>query len=127
MGLQDKINMHLKNAILTSDNEVKSLLRVLIGEMNREGKVLSDERVIAIVKKMIENAKITVNEIQILETYLPKQMSETEIGSIVSALVFENNYTMKDIGKIMNEFKTKYNGQYDGKIVNNKIKEVLNS
>lgn len=129
MRLQEKIDMHLKNAILTSDKEVKSILRVLIGEMDREGKVLSDERIIAIIKKMIENAKIVgnLNEVAILETYLPKQLTEEQISGLVTALIFQNNYTIKDMGKIMNELKSKYAGQYDGKLASQIIKDLLSA
>lgn len=127
MTLQETINLHLKNAILTSNTEVKSLLRVLIGEMNREGKIVEDEKVISIVKKMIENAKIVgnLNEVSILETYLPKQLTEEQLSGLISALVYNNNYTIKDMGKIMAELKSKYSGQYDGKLASTIIKSQL--
>lgn len=127
MTLQDTINVHLKNAILTSNTEVKSLLRVLIGEMNREGKIVGDEKVISIVKKMIDNAKIVgnLNEVAILETYLPKQLSEEQLSGLISALIYNNNYTIKDMGKIMAELKGKYSGQYDGKLASTLIKNQL--
>lgn len=127
MTLQEKIDVHLKNAILTSNTEVKSILRVLIGEMNREGKIIPDERVISIVKKLIENAKILGNhgEISILETYLPKQLSEEQLNALIVALIFENNYTIKDMGKIMGDLKSKFSGQYDGKLASTLIKEKL--
>lgn len=127
MNLQEQINQHLKNAILTSNTEVKSILRVLIGEFNRIGKTVTDEQVISIVKKMIDNAKLVGNEgeIEILNAYLPKQLDENQLAGIISALIFSNNYTIKDMGKIMSELKNSYNGQYDGKLASNLIKEIF--
>ena len=127
MTLQEEINIHLTNAILTSNKEVKSILRVLIGEMNREGKIVGDEKVISIVKKMIENAKLTntLSEIPILESYLPKQLTEEQLSGLINALIFNNQYTIKDMGKIMAELKLKYSGQYDGKLASSLIKNQL--
>lgn len=113
--------------MLAKNEFVKSILRVLIGEMNREGKTVSDERVTAIIKKMCENAKLVGNdhEITILEKYLPKQLSEDDLRTIISALIFENSFTIKDMGKIMSSLKEKYNGQYDGKLAANVIKTIF--
>lgn len=126
--LQEEINIHLKNAILTSSTDVKSILRVLIGEFNRIGKTVTDEQVISIVKKMIENAKIIggqEREIEILSTYLPKQLTEVQLSGIISALIFENNYTSKDMGKVMASLKATYSGQYDGKLASTLIKDIF--
>lgn len=127
MSIQEEIHVHLRNAILTSNGEVKSLLRVVIGEMNRQGKVLTNDQVISIIKKMIENAKIIGNqkEIAILETYLPQQLSEDELGGLISALIYANNYGVKDMGKIMTALKEKYAGRYDGKLASTLAKDLL--
>lgn len=127
MTLQEKIDLHLKNAILTSSHDTKSILRVLIGELNRVGKILTDEQVISIVKKMIENAKLLGNEkeIEILTTYLPKQLSDEQLSGLISAMIFSNNYTIKDMGKIMSQLKTSYGGQYDGKKASELVKEIF--
>jgi len=125
--LQEEINSHLRNAILTSNTKVKSILRVLIGELNRHSKKVTDEKVLSIIKKMIENAKIlgNENEIEILLTYLPKQLTEGQLSGIISALIYENNYTNKDMGKIMSLLKTNYNGKYDGKVASILVKEIF--
>lgn len=126
--LQEVINMHLKNAMLTSNTDVKSVLRVLIGEFNRIGKKVTDEQVVSIVKKMVENAKIiggNEREIEILSTYLPKQLTEDQLSAIITALIFNNNYTVKDMGAIMGVLKQSYSGQYDGKLASSIIKSKL--
>lgn len=127
MTIQEQINIDLKEAMLSKNESVKSILRVLIGEMNRVDKVVSDEKVTSIIKKMCENAKMVGNldEITILEKYLPKQLSEDDLKKIITALVAENSFTIKDMGKIMSSLKEKYNGQYDGKIASSLIKTLV--
>ncbi len=128
MTIQETINVHLKSAILTSNKEVKDLLRVVIGEFNRIGKIIADEKAISIIKKMIENAKLVGNgsEVTILETYLPKQLNEDQMKMIVAQYAEDKKYTsIKDMGKIMNDFKTDYSGQYDGKVLSDYIKKYF--
>ncbi len=128
MTIQETINVHLKNAILTSNKEVKDLLRVVIGEFNRVDKVVTDEKATSIIKKMIENAKLIGNggEVLILETYLPKQLSEDQVKMLVAQLAEDKKYTsIKDMGKIMNDLKVEYAGRYDGKLASNYIKEFF--
>lgn len=132
MTLQEKINADLKAAMLKKDKTSKSILRVLIGEIDRNpfDRIVSDEKVISIVKKMIENAKIVgsaEDEIAVLENYIPKQLTEEELGGIISSLIFENGYTAKDMGKIMSSLKSSYNGRYDGKVASTLIKNILST
>jgi len=68
---------------------------------------------------------VILNEVSILETYLPKQLTEEQLSGLISALVYNNNYTIKDMGKIMAELKSKYSGQYDGKLASTIIKSQL--
>lgn len=129
MSLQKRIADDLKAAMKNGEESRKSLLRVIIGEMNRVDKNLPDERVIAIIKKMIEGVKLVgnVEEEKILSEYLPKQLDESQLTSLISALIFENSYTVKDMGKIMSALKEKYNGQYDGKLASTLVKNLLST
>ncbi len=58
------------------------------------------------------------NQINLVESYLPKQLNEDEIKNIISKL--DN----KDIPNIMKYFKTNYNGEVDMKLVNQLAREV---
>lgn len=129
MSLQKRIADDLKVAMKNGEESRKSLLRVIIGEMNRVDKNLPDERVIAIIKKMIEGVKLVgnVEEEKILSEYLPKQLDETQLATLISALIFENGYTVKDMGKIMTALKEKHNGQYDGKLASTLVKNLLST
>ena len=130
MTVQDKIKRDLKEAMIARKTHVRDLLRVVIGEFNREGKTVSDERAIAIMKKMIENAKDQGNEIEvtILEAYLPQQMDRAELKEVIKNHLMNNKIdpTMKSMGLFMNYLKENYAGQYDGKIASGVVREILN-
>lgn len=66
-----------------------------------------------------EKIKAFEAEKNILETYLPQQMSEQELREIIGNLGANN------IGEAMKALKEKYNGRYDGKLASQIVKEVL--
>ena len=66
-------------------------------------------------------------EIEIITAYLPKQMSDAEAGSAISALLQEiNAETMKDMGRAMAALKERFAGKMDFGKASGKIKELLN-
>lgn len=127
MSLKIKITEEIKVAMKAKDSGKLSILRVLKSEIERNeqssaGKIdLSDADVIKIVKKMVDGVKETTNnttELEILEAYLPQQLSEEKIREIIGSL------TLTNMGEIMKYFKTNFDGQYDGKLVSNIAKET---
>lgn len=129
MKLQEKIQSDLKMAMLNKDVNKRDLIRVLIGEINRMGKDVSDEDVLKIIKKMTENASLMNNEIEIniLSEYLPKMLTEQEIDVIISDYILNNNINnIKQMGLVMKYLKDEYGSSIDGKIASlifkNKIK-----
>lgn len=127
MKLQERIKADFVSAMKNQNKELKLLLSVVIGEMDRVNKVLTDDQVIAIVKKMIEGAKSTnkLDEVALLEKYLPSQLSEAQLSGLIGALIYTNSYTPKDMGKIMSALKQAHSGQYDGKLASSIAKELL--
>ena len=128
MTVQEKINIDLKLAMLNKEVDKKDLLRVVIGEFNRVDKIVSDDKAIAIIKKMVENAKDqgNTNEIPILEVYLPSQLDADELGIKINEIIDDLEATsMKDMGRVMGELKAKYSGTYDGKLASTLVRELL--
>ena len=65
-------------------------------------------------------------EIEVLLTYLPKQLTEDEIRAIVEEAVKETGATtMKDMGKVMANVTPKVKGRADNKIVSGLVKQML--
>src|SRR5262245_28667119 len=61
-----------------------------------------------------ELAKQEKDEIDIISSYLPKQMSDAEAGTAIAAIVHEiNAQTMKDMGKVMAALRERFAGQMD--------------
>lgn len=90
---------------------------------------IDDEFVIRKLKKDIANLKEFSNptadeEIQILESFLPQQMSEEKLQTVVESIVVAADNP--NMGLIMKELKDNYAGLYDGKTASKIAKEVLN-
>ncbi len=88
MKLQERLKGELKAAMKAKDSDRTWAIRVLIGEFGRQNeKELSDEQVIAIVKKLIKSERELLAAqgresspfLIIMEEYLPKAASEEEI------------------------------------------------
>ncbi len=65
-------------------------------------------------------------ELDILETYLPKQLTEAELSALVQETIQEVGATSaKEIGKVMKALMPKIQGRADGKLVNQLVKDLL--
>lgn len=135
MGLKNDIVTEINVAMKSKDILTRDTLRVLKGDIERmeqgpKGKVeVSDSDIIHLTKKMIQGIKETTNnlgEIAILEKYLPKQLTKEEIETNLSNIISELGASgIKDMGKVMAAFKSKYDGMADGKLVSTIVKEKL--
>jgi len=128
MKLQEKIKADLVTAMKNKDENVKSLLRVVIGEINRIGKDISDDELLKIIRKMKDNASEmgNTNEIEILDTYLPVMLEPKQLEILIKGIINKNGYEgMKDMGKIMKELRDNYGSTYDGKLASEIVKNNL--
>lgn len=101
------------NALKNRDNVTKNLLSVVKGEIqtiekNQSIDNLSDDEIIKILNKMGKSLRETIQisttieldkELSIIESYLPKQMSEIEISEKIDNLISNGVTTMADIMK----------------------------
>lgn len=143
------IREEYKKAMLNKNEDRKRVLGNLIAQMkNKEielrakNKELTNEDIISLIQKIIKqnteanemfakggrNDLIEQNniEINILQEFLPKQLTNEEINDIIkSTIVDVNAVSIKDMGKVISQIKSKYAGQVDMSIVSSKIKEIL--
>ena len=132
MTLKERVNADYLKAFKEKNTVAKNLLSVVKGEIqtiekNTGSASLSDEDVIKILNKTAKSLKETINagseqakiELEIVESYLPKQMSKEEITSKVKELVGSG---VTNIGAIMKEFATL---PADKKVVSEVVKEVM--
>ncbi len=131
MKLRDKINKDYMTAFKEKNTSVKNLLSVIKGEIQtiekNKGVELSDDDVVKILTKTSKSLKEMANsgsedaknELDIIEAYLPKQMSESEITNKVKELIGQG---FNNIGSIMKDFS---NFPCDKKLVSKIVKENL--
>ena len=131
--LQDIIKADLRKAMLEKDTVKRDLLRVIVSEIERIFKLpttklfvkdVVDEEVVVLLKKGIENAKLchTEFEIPIYELYMPKAMTDQEMWDILIPVF--NPISKTNIGELMKAAKDALGSNFDGKRVNNVIKQL---
>jgi uncharacterized protein len=148
--LREDINNALKDAMKAQDARRVSTLRLINSALKNadiaargEGKgPLSDDDVLPLLQKMIKQRQESIelydkgnrpelaqqerDEIAIIAAYLPKQMSDLEAGSVISALVHEiNAQGVKDMGKVMAALKQRYAGTMDFTRASAAVKKLL--
>jgi uncharacterized protein YqeY len=128
MGLQESLQGDLRVAMKAKDSDRTWAIRVLIGEFGRQvEKELSDEQVIAIIKKLIKSERELLAAqgkdgspfLSIMEEYLPTAASEEEIRAWIEGNIdfsaFANR--MQAMRPIMNHFGSAADGNIVKKIL----------
>ena len=152
MSIKEKINDEYKTALKSKDKNKISTYRLILSGIkdldisNRSGpnkKETDDEDIKKLLKKMIKQRKESVEiykknkredllkieqgEIDLLSTYLPKQLSEEETKKICSEIITKvGAQTIKDMGKVMGELKKNYSDSIDFSKAGSMLKELLN-
>ncbi|KJS01717.1 MAG: hypothetical protein VR65_08200 [Desulfobulbaceae bacterium BRH_c16a] len=130
MTLQEQVQGELRVSMKAKDSDRTGAIRILIGEFGRQTeKVLTDEQVIAIIKKLIKSERELLAAqgkegspfLTIMEEYLPKAASEEEIRAWIAANIDFSSFAnrMQAMRPIMNHFGS----AADGKVV----KKILES
>lgn len=146
MDLFEKINEDIKEAMKAKEKEKLEVLRFLKSAvkdiMINEKKEINDEIVISIVSKQIKQSKDSLEEyekggreelvtkekyaIEILQNYLPEQLSEEEALKEIEKILKENGINSKqDMGKAMKLVMEKLKGKVEGKIINQLVGKKL--
>ena len=123
----------------STNTVVRDLLVTLLSDLSmiekNTGTAPSDVQVYALIKKYLDNnvefqgfnpdaatlEKLTA-EANILKGYMPQQMPDTQMDLIITDFTKDS---VVSIGQIMAHFKMNYSGQYDGKVLSNKVKSTL--
>ena len=144
--MNDKIAKDLKEAMLNGDKFKLSVLRMLKSALQLESinkkHDLSDDEVINVIKKQVKLRKDSIleyekynkldeveklnQEINILDVYLPEEMSEEEITKIIDEVFLEIKPTsIKQMGMVMKEVSKKITNA-DMSLISKIVKERLN-
>ena len=109
------------------DKKVEVNDDLLIDVVNKQGKMRNDS--IEEFKKASRDdlIKQTEKELNILKDYLPEQLSEDEVNTIIDDVITKvNASSIKDMGNVMKEVSPKVKGKADMRYVSEIIKSKLN-
>ncbi|MGC9151701.1 MAG: GatB/YqeY domain-containing protein [Microbacter sp.] len=150
MNLFETISEEIKKAMLAKDKIRLEALRGVKKEFleaktakGSDGE-LSDEVAMKILQKMVKQRKesatifqeqqrpeLAENELAeaaIIETFLPKSLTEEELGTALRAIIAQVGASdIKDFGKVMGVASKQLNGKADGKSISEKVKQILNN
>ena len=146
MALQQTIIADMTTAMKEQDKFTLSVLRMLksalqLEQINKKHD-LTDEEVIAVIKKQVKMRKDSITEysnygkteevetlnkeVECLTKYLPEELSEEELTKIIDAVFEElNPTTMKDMGRTVKEIGSRTAGRADMSTVSALVKARL--
>ena len=149
MSLKDKIESNYNNSIKEKDSNSINTLRLIKSAIkDKEISIrvkqdaLTDSDVLSLLQSLVKQRKDSIeafekanrndliekelNEIKVIEKFLPKQMDEDETNMIIRDIISENNFTsLKDMGALMKIIKEKYTGKMDMGLVGKIAKSSL--
>jgi uncharacterized protein YqeY len=138
MAFLEQIDADLKKAMLERDDVTRDTLRMIKSELL----TLDDPDEIAVLTRAVKSRRDSIKsyveggrqdladkeqaEIEVIQRYLPKALTEDEARAAVAAIVTEvGASTKKDLGKVMKEVRARYPGQIDGKLASTIAGELL--
>ncbi|MCC8114815.1 MAG: GatB/YqeY domain-containing protein [Bacteroidales bacterium] len=149
MDLFETVNEGIKNAMKARDRVRLEALKGIKKEFLEAktapgaGGELPDDRAMAILVKMAKQRKETaqiykdngrddlaqgeLNELAVIEEFLPKALTEEELEAELRAIIAEVGATSaKDMGKVMGVASKRLQGRADGRAISAKVKQLLN-
>lgn len=149
MGLEVLINNDMKSSMLSKDFAKLEALRAIKAALllEKTGKDVSSGEIpekveVQLLQKLVKQrresarifeeqgrkdlADVEIFQAEIIEKYLPQQLSEDEVRTQVAQIVKDvNASSMKDMGKVMAMANDKFAGAADGKLIADIVKEIL--
>ena len=146
MNLNERIANDMKEAMKNQDKFSLSVLRMLKSALQLEGiqlkKDLTDDEVMAVIKRNVKQRKDSMEEFQkygkteevenlekeiaLLKKYLPEELSDEQIEEAINQVFDEiQPQSIKDMGRVMKELTSKIGTQADMSVVSSKVKARL--
>jgi uncharacterized protein YqeY len=146
LSILDQLNQDLKQAMKDKDSLKLSVIRMLKTALKNEeinqAKTLTEDQELTILTRELKQrqdslqefekagrsdlAEKTRLEIDIVKSYLPKELSVDELRELIREAVAEAGATSKkEMGKVMSILIPKVKGRADGKLVNQLVSELL--
>ena len=148
MNLEQKVMAEMKDAMKSKDEATLRGLRAIKAEIIKAktepgaGGEISADKEISMLQKMVKQRKDSLEiyqqqnrddlakkeqeEIEVIEKFLPKQMSSDELKAVLSKIISETGASSPaDMGKVMGAATRALAGKADGKTISAMVKELL--
>lgn len=148
MSLETQINQDIKAAMIAKDTirlrGLRAIKAAILLANTEKGHTeeLTEDGEIKVLQKLVKQRKesaeiyqqqdrkdlytIEIEEMQVIEEYLPKQLEREEIENVVRGIIAETGASsIKDMGKVMGAANQKLAGQADGRTISEVVKSLL--
>ncbi|MDM5156505.1 GatB/YqeY domain-containing protein [Bacillus sp. DX1.1] len=146
MSLLGRLNDDMKQAMKSKQKEKLTVIRMVKAALQNESiklqHPLTEEEELTVLTRHVKQCKDSLlefknagrddlvdklkSEIQILDTYLPEQLTEEELASVIKQAISEVGAASKaDMGKVMSAVMPKVKGKADGSLVNKLVSQLL--
>jgi uncharacterized protein len=147
--MRERFASELKAAMKAADKRRVGTIRMIMAalkdreiEARSQGKTLSDEDILALLQKMTKSRKESqeiyekagrldlsaqeAEEISIINSFLPQQLSEAEVEAAIAAAIAETGASsVKEMGKVVGALKAQYAGRMDFAKAAARVKAML--
>lgn len=118
-----KVFLEAKTAPGANDTLEDADALKIIAKLAKQGK---DAAQLFVQQNRQDLADAELAQVEVIESYLPKQLSEEEIKEAVKAIIAETGATsMKEMGKVMGVASKQLAGKADGRVISGIVKELL--
>ena len=146
MSLKGKITDDMKSAMKAGEKDRLKAVRLILAAIKQievdQRTELDDAAVLSVLDKMVKQRRDSVEqfkkggrddlvdielaEIAVIETYLPEQLSNDELDDLIDAVISATGAeSIRDMGKVMGQIKSKAAGRADMGAVGANVKERL--
>jgi uncharacterized protein YqeY len=147
-SLKNQITEDMKSAMKAGEKDRLKVVRLILAAIKQvevDKRIeLDDAAILSVLDKMVKQRRDSVEqfengnredlaaieraEIEVLETYLPEQLSADELAAMVDEVIAATGAeSMRDMGKVMGQIKAKAAGRADMGAVSATVKERLNA
>ena len=146
LSLLERLNSDIKQAMKNKEKDKLSVIRMIKSSIQNEaiktGNELSEDEELTVLSREVKQRKDSLHEfdkagrqdlvekirteLQYVELYMPKQLSEEEVSEIVKQAISETGASLKaEMGKVMAVIMPKVKGKAEGSLVNKLVQQHL--
>lgn len=150
MSLETQINQDIKAAMIAKDNVrlrgLRAIKAAILLAKTEKGQVeeMTEDTEIKVLQKLVKQRKesaeiyqqqgredlyqIEVEEQEVIEAYLPKQLDRAEIEAAIKGIIASTGASsIKDMGKVMGAANQQLAGKADGRTISEVVKALLSN